>query len=57
MLELVPELVRTGLALRHLLAGHNAKETAGLFGLERSQLFLWRVRYETEGGVEELAGA
>jgi transposase len=37
------------LALRHLLAGHSAKESAGLFGLERSQLFAWRARYEAEG--------
>ena len=37
------------LALRHLLTGHSAKETAGLFGLERSQLFIWRARYEAEG--------
>lgn len=42
------------LALRHLLAGHSAKETAGLFGLERSQLFLWRAWYEAEG-LEGLA--
>ena len=47
-------ICRRMLALRHLLAGHSAKETAGLFGLERSQLFLWRARYEAEG-LEGLA--
>jgi transposase len=37
------------LALRHLLSGYSANETAGLFAIGRSQLFSWRARYEAEG--------
>lgn len=37
------------LAIRHLLTGHDAKETAGLFLIGRSQLYHWLHRYRTEG--------
>ena len=37
------------LALRHLLTGHDADETAGLFLIGRSQLYYWLHRYRAEG--------
>ncbi|MFC4158859.1 helix-turn-helix domain-containing protein [Chitinimonas lacunae] len=37
------------LAIRHLRLGHNVLETAGLFGLEKSQLRAWIHRYNAEG--------
>jgi transposase len=40
------------LAIRHLLEGHGADETAGLFALGRTQLYAWTHRYN----AEELAG-
>ena len=37
------------LAVRHLLTGHGANETAGLFVIGRSQLYYWLHRYRIEG--------
>jgi transposase len=37
------------LAIRHLRRGYGIEETAGVFGLGRSQLYQWLHRYNTEG--------
>ena len=37
------------LAVRHLLTGHCADETAGLFLIGRSQLYYWLHRFRAEG--------
>ena len=37
------------LAVRHLLSGHHADETAGLFLIGRSQLYYWLQRYRSQG--------
>ncbi len=39
------------LAIRHLLTGHDADETAGLFLIGRSQLYYWLHRYRAEGAA------
>jgi transposase len=44
------------LAVRHLLKGHDADETAGLFLIGRSQLYYWLHRYRAHGvaGLRDL---
>jgi transposase len=37
------------LAIRYLLEGHGADETAGLFAIGRTQLYAWARRYNAEG--------
>ncbi len=37
------------LAIRHLLSGHSLSETAGVFALGRTQLYVWVKRYNAEG--------
>ncbi|GAC1544721.1 MAG: hypothetical protein NVS2B4_22640 [Ramlibacter sp.] len=37
------------LAVRHVLAGHGAAETVGVFAVGRTQLYAWLGRYRAEG--------